>query len=68
MYSIPIRLHNAPLVNEEASRSESLSYLEDDLDHVLKLDDEGATACWGPPIFDNYSDPDKKYPRKKSIR
>jgi hypothetical protein len=25
----------------------SLSDLEEDLDHLLKIRDEGATACWG---------------------
>jgi hypothetical protein len=34
---------------EEATRFESLSDLEEDLDRLLKLEDEGATACRGPP-------------------
>jgi hypothetical protein len=32
--------------------------LEEDLDSLLKILDEGATACRGSPIFDNYSDLD----------
>jgi hypothetical protein len=36
--------------SEEATQSESLSDLEEDLDHLLKLGDEGATACRGPPF------------------
>jgi hypothetical protein len=50
-------LHNAASVNEEATRFESLSNLED-LDLPLKLGDEGATAYRGASIFDNYSDSD----------
>jgi hypothetical protein len=46
---------------EEATQSESLSDLEEDLDHLLKLRDKGATACRGAPVFDNYLDPDAKY-------
>jgi hypothetical protein len=37
-------------------RFKSLSDLEEDLDHLLKIVDEGATACRGAPIFDNYLD------------
>jgi hypothetical protein len=40
----------------ESTQSKSLSHLEEDLDRFLKLKDEGATACRGAPIFDNYSD------------
>jgi hypothetical protein len=40
-------LRNAISVNEEATWSESLSDLEEYLDHLLKLRDEGATACCG---------------------
>jgi hypothetical protein len=36
---------------EEATWSQSLSDLEEDLDHLLKLGDEGATACRGAPHF-----------------
>jgi hypothetical protein len=32
--------------------------LEEDLDRLLKLGDEGDTACREAPIFDNYSDSD----------
>jgi hypothetical protein len=42
----------------EATRFESLSDLEEDLDRLLNLEDEGATACRGASIFDNYSDSD----------
>jgi hypothetical protein len=45
-------------VNEEATWSESLVSLEEDLDCLLKLEDEGATAYREAPIFDNYSDSD----------
>jgi hypothetical protein len=45
------RLRNAASVNEEATQSESLSDLEEDLDHLLKLEDKGATACRPPPPF-----------------
>jgi hypothetical protein len=38
-------LRDAALVNEEASGFESLSDLEDNLDRLLKIGDEGATAC-----------------------
>jgi hypothetical protein len=37
---------------------ESLSDLEEDLDHLLKIEDKGATACQGAPIFNNYSNSD----------
>jgi hypothetical protein len=54
--------------SEEATRSESLSDLEEDLDHLLKLGDEGATACrGGGGIFDNYSDSDEKYSLTSTI-
>jgi hypothetical protein len=43
----PFWLRNATSVNEEATRSESLSDLEEDLDRLLKLEDEGAIACRG---------------------
>jgi hypothetical protein len=32
--------------------------LEEDLNHLLKLGDEGATACPETPVFDNHSDSD----------
>jgi hypothetical protein len=62
---IPFGLRNATSVNEEATWSKSLSDLEKDLDHLLKLEEEGATACWGASIFDNYSDSDDNYSLKK---
>jgi hypothetical protein len=49
---------NPALVKKEAERSESLSDLEEDLDRLLKLGDEGATANREAPIFDNHSDSD----------
>jgi hypothetical protein len=45
----------------------SLSDLEEDLDHHLKIGHEGATACWGGPIFDNYSDSNEKYSLTSTI-
>jgi hypothetical protein len=39
-------------------RFEFISDLEEDLDRLLKIGDEGATACRETPIFDNYSDSD----------
>jgi hypothetical protein len=39
-------------------RFESLFDLEEDLDHLLKTGDEGASACWGALVLDNYSDSD----------
>jgi hypothetical protein len=47
------------LVYLEAVRFESLSDLEEDLDHLLNIGDEGAIAFRGFPIFDNYSDSDE---------
>jgi hypothetical protein len=47
--------------SREATQSKSLSDLEEDLNHLLKLKDEGATACRGPPVFDNYSDSNEEY-------
>jgi hypothetical protein len=48
--------------SEEASRSKSLPDSEDDLDHLFKIRDEGATVHQGPPILDYDSDSDKEYP------
>ncbi|RLM58362.1 inactive tetrahydrocannabinolic acid synthase-like [Panicum miliaceum] len=42
-------------------RFESLSNLEEDLDHLLKIGGEGATACQGVPIFNNYSYSDEDH-------
>jgi hypothetical protein len=39
-------------------RFESLSTLEKDLDRLLKIGDEDATARWEAPIFDKSSDSD----------
>jgi hypothetical protein len=47
--------------SEKATQSKSLSDLEEDLDCLLKIGDEGATACRGPPVFDNYSDSNEEY-------
>jgi hypothetical protein len=30
--------------------------LEEDLDLLLNIKDMEATACWGAPVFDTYSD------------
>jgi hypothetical protein len=64
----PFGLCNVTLVNKEATRSESFSDLEEDLDRLLKLGDEGATTYRGAPIFDNYSDSVEKYSFMKSTR
>jgi hypothetical protein len=47
--------------SDEATRSESLSDLQEDLDHLLKLGDEGAITYRGGPVSDNYSGSEKKY-------
>jgi hypothetical protein len=47
--------------SEEATQSEFLSDLEENLDRLLRLGDERATAYQGGPIFDNYSDSNEKY-------
>jgi hypothetical protein len=44
------------IVYQEAMRFEALSALEEDLDHLLKIGDEDATACREAPIFDKYLD------------
>jgi hypothetical protein len=54
----PFTLRNLTSVYQEAMRFESLSDLEEDSDHLLKIGDEGATACRGGTIFHNYSDSD----------
>jgi hypothetical protein len=43
----PFGLRNATSVYQEAMWL-SLSDLEEDLDRLLKIGDEGATTCWGP--------------------
>jgi hypothetical protein len=53
--------------SEEATQSESLSNLEEDLDRLPKFGDEGATACWGPPVFDNYSYSNEKFSLTSTI-
>jgi hypothetical protein len=47
--------------SERTTQSMSLSNLEEDLDLLLKLKEVGATACRGPPAFDNYSNSNKEY-------
>jgi hypothetical protein len=43
--------------NQSADTTQSKSSFDlEDLDLLLKLKDVGATACRGPPIFDNYWD------------
>jgi hypothetical protein len=39
-------------------QSEFLSALEEDLDDLLKIGEEGATACQEAHVFDNYPDSD----------
>jgi hypothetical protein len=36
------------------------------LDHLLKIRDEGATACRGAPVFDNHQDSNEEYPSTTS--
>jgi hypothetical protein len=48
--------------SEEATQSKSLSDLEEDLDHLLKIRGEEANAYRRPSIFDNYSDSNEEYP------
>jgi hypothetical protein len=54
----PFGLCNAASANEEATQFESISDLEQDLDRLLKLGDEGATTCREAPVSDNYSESD----------
>jgi hypothetical protein len=49
-------LRNTAHVYQESMQFESLSDLEEDLDHLHKIGEEGATASWEAPIFDKYSD------------
>jgi hypothetical protein len=51
---------------EEASRSKSLSDLEEDLDHPFKIRDEGDIARRGPPILNYDSDSNEEYPSTTS--
>jgi hypothetical protein len=53
--------------SEEVTQSKSPFDLEEDLDRLLKIRDEGAAACWGG-VFDNYSDSNEEYPRRGSHR
>jgi hypothetical protein len=48
--------------SKEPTQSKSLSNLKKDLARLLKIRDEGATACRGAPIFNNYSDSNEEYP------
>jgi hypothetical protein len=47
--------------SEEASRSKSLCDLEEDLDRLVKIRDEGATVRRGPPVLDYNSDSNEEY-------
>jgi hypothetical protein len=47
-------LHNATSIYREFTQSEFLSALEEDLDKLLKIGEEGATACREAPVFDKY--------------
>jgi hypothetical protein len=48
--------------SEEASPSKSLSNLEEDLDRLFNIRDEGATARRGLPVLDYDSDSNREYP------
>jgi hypothetical protein len=48
-------LRNVSTVYQKAIRSESLSALEKNLDHLLKIGKDEATASQEAPIFDDYS-------------
>jgi hypothetical protein len=48
--------------SEEASRSNSLYDLEEDLDRLFKVRDEGATSHRGPPVLDYDADSNEEYP------
>jgi hypothetical protein len=49
-YAIPGLLGSDSNRSEVATQSNSLSDLEEDLDRLLNIGDEGATACWGTPF------------------
>jgi hypothetical protein len=51
-------LRNTASVYQELTQSEFLSALKEDLDNLLKIGDEGATACREAPVFDKHSDSD----------
>jgi hypothetical protein len=59
-HAAPVQLGSDPNRSEEASRSKSLSDLEEDLDRLFKIRDEGATAPRGPPILD-YNSKNEEY-------
>jgi hypothetical protein len=50
---ISFELRNAATVYQKTMRSEFLSALEEDLDRLLKIGEDEATACWGAPILDD---------------
>jgi hypothetical protein len=56
--SLLFGLRNAASVYQGITQSEFLSTLEEDLDNLLKIGDEGATACREAPVFDKYSESD----------
>jgi hypothetical protein len=47
--------------------SKSFPDLEEDLDRLFKIQDQGATACQGLPVLDYDSDPNKEYPSTTSL-
>lgn len=51
-------LPRSSLTQTDAIFSKSLSILEEDLDHLLELEEREATARQGAPVFDNYLNPD----------
>jgi hypothetical protein len=50
----PFVLRNVSTIYQEATRFESLSALEEDLDRLLKIGKDEATACREAPIFNEY--------------
>jgi hypothetical protein len=50
------RLCNTASVYQELSQSKFISASEEDLNNLLNIGGEGATACRKAPVFDNYSD------------
>jgi hypothetical protein len=57
----PVLLGSDSNRSEEDTQFKSRSDLEEDLDRLLKIGDEGATTCRGHSIFDNDSDSDEEY-------
>jgi hypothetical protein len=60
IHAAPGLLRSDSNQSEEATQSKSLSNLEEDLDRIFKIRDDGATACRGPPIID-YDSKNEEY-------